>query len=78
MVWAGRFNVAGGALGGPGGCRAPAGESWRGRIGVWEWKFLSLERVEAGWRGIAAGWNRKKQALSLLLLLWASGVERWD
>jgi hypothetical protein len=55
LVWAGRFNVAGGALGGPGGCRAPAGESWRGRIGVWEWKFLSLERFEAGWRGIAAG-----------------------
>jgi len=36
-----------------------------------------LERFEAGWRGIAAGWNRKKQALSLLLLFWAGGVERW-
>ena len=69
--------MAGGALSGPGGERAPAGESRRGRIGVLEWKFLSLERFEPGARGIAAGWNRKKQAMSLLLLFWAGGVERW-
>lgn len=41
------------------------------------WKFLSLERFEPGRHGIAAGWHRKKRALSLLLLFGAGGVERW-
>ena len=77
-MWVGGFNVAGGALDGPGACRAPAGEWRRGRMGVLERKFLSLERFEPGRHGIAAGWNRRKQALSLLLLIWAGGVERFS
>jgi hypothetical protein len=39
-----------------------------------------LERFETGWRGIAAGWDRRKQALRLFCCFWRvqlSGFERW-
>jgi hypothetical protein len=42
-----------------------------------ERKSLLLKRFEPGERGIAVGWNRKKQAMSLLLLFLAGAIERF-